>query len=100
MKKTILILLSFLIMSVPTTLVAQTESESIENHLPAISMQVKGHTAHITGANGEMLEIFNLTGVKVFSVKIDSPDKQYTLNLPKGCYILKIGKFVRKISIR
>lgn len=100
MKKTILILLSFLFMSVPTTIVAQTEAESIENQLPTVSMQVKGHTAHITGANGETLEIFNLTGVKVLSVKIDSPDKQYTLNLPKGCYILKIGKFVRKISIR
>ncbi|MDD3387351.1 MAG: secretion protein, partial [Prevotella sp.] len=27
-------------------------------------------------------------------------DKSYNLNLPKGCYIVKVGKVVRKVSIR
>lgn len=34
------------------------------------------------------------------SIKIDGQDKRYTLNLPKGCYIIKVGNVVRKISIR
>lgn len=100
MKKTILILLSFVLLAVPVSTVAQTEAESIETPLSTISMQVSNNTVHINGANGKTMEIFNLTGVKVFSVKIDSADKSYALNLPKGCYILKVGKFVRKISIR
>jgi hypothetical protein len=100
MKKTILILLSFMLLAVPVSTVAQTEAESIETPLSTISMQVSNNTVHINGANGKTMEIFNLTGVKVFSVKIDSADKSYALNLPKGCYILKVGKFVRKISIR
>lgn len=100
MKKTILILLSFMLLAVPVSTVAQTEAERIETPLSTISMQVSNNTVHINGANGKTMEIFNLTGVKVFSVKIDSADKSYALNLPKGCYILKVGKFVRKISIR
>ena len=84
MKKTILILLSFMLLTVPVSAVAQTETEGIENHISAISLQVNGNTVQINGANGKMMEIFNLTGVKVSSVKIDSSDKSYTLNLPKG----------------
>ena len=34
------------------------------------------------------------------SVKIDGPDKFYDLNLPKGCYIVKVGRMTRKISIK
>ena len=34
------------------------------------------------------------------NVKVDSSEKSYPLNLPKGCYIVKVGKVVRKISIR
>lgn len=34
------------------------------------------------------------------SVKVDGGDKHYTLNFPKGCYIVKVGNVVRKVSIR
>ena len=33
-------------------------------------------------------------------ITVDGYEKSYTLNLPKGCYIVKIGKTVRKITIR
>ena len=46
-----------------------------------------------------MMQIYNVAGVRVMTVKIDSSDKTYNLNLPKGCYIVKVGKIVRKISI-
>ena len=48
----------------------------------------------------EMLQIYNVTGVCVMSLRVDGQDKRYNLNLPKGCYIVKVGKVVRKISIR
>ena len=79
---------------------AQAESDAVENSLSGITLTVNGTKVHVTGANGENMEIFNLTGVKVSSISIDSADKSLTLTLPKGCYILKVGKVVRKISIR
>ena len=39
-------------------------------------------------------------GVRVLSIRVDGNDKSYNLNLPKGCYIVKVGNVVRKISIR
>ena len=34
------------------------------------------------------------------NVRVDGSDKHYTLSFPRGCYIVKVGKVVRKISIR
>jgi hypothetical protein len=47
-----------------------------------------------------MLFIYNVAGVRVMSLKIEGADKLIDLNLPKGCYIVKVGKVVRKISIK
>ena len=87
-------------LAAPVSTYAQSESEPIETALSGITLTVKGTTVQITGASGENVEIFNLTGVKVATIAIDSADKTFNLNLPKGCYILKVGKVVRKISIR
>ena len=65
-----------------------------------ISISVNGTQVHVTGASGMTLEVYNVAGVRVATVKIDSDDKTLNLNLTKGCYILKVGKVVRKVSIR
>ena len=54
----------------------------------------------VTGAEGCTLEIVSLTGNKVLSLNIESPAQKIELNIPKGCYIVKVGKVVRKVSIR
>ena len=100
MKKILFIALAMTLLATPASSYAQTDSETIESTFSGITLTVTGNKVHISGANGETLEIFNLTGVKVSSVTIDSTDKTLTLNLPKGCYILKVGKVVRKVSIR
>ena len=64
-----------------------------------VSISVSGQTAYITGAQGETLEVVSLTGRLVMSAKIDSPNQRVELNIPKGCYILKVGKVVRKIQV-
>lgn len=58
-----------------------------------------GNTLRVYGANGKMLEVYDIAGVKVMNVKIEGSDKIFDLNLPKGCYIVKIGKKARKISV-
>lgn len=100
MKKLALIALAAMLLATPASTFAQSDSETIENSISGITLTVNGTKVHITGAMGETLEIFNLTGVKVSSVAIESSDKSFNLNLPKGCYILKVGKVVRKVSIR
>ena len=47
----------------------------------------------------DVLEIYNIMGVKVFSRRVKSGSNEYTLTLPKGFYILKIGKITKKIAI-
>ena len=63
-------------------------------------VSISEQTLRVTGANGQMLFIYNVAGVRVMSLKIEGADKLIDLNLPKGCYIVKVGKVVRKISIK
>jgi hypothetical protein len=54
----------------------------------------------VNGAQGQTLEVISLTGRCIMTEKIESPAQKIELNIPKGCYILKIGKVVRKVSVR
>ncbi|MBO5550267.1 MAG: T9SS type A sorting domain-containing protein [Prevotella sp.] len=65
-----------------------------------ITIEVKGQTVYVSGAQGLSMEVVSLTGRRLTTVKIESPSQKIELNVPKGCYILKIGKVVRKVSIR
>ena len=46
------------------------------------------------------MEVYDILGVKITSVRIDTADKTVTLNLPKGYYIFKVGDTVRKVVIK
>jgi len=83
---------------VPTMASAEASVLIIEQESQRIT--VSGSVLRVSGADGEVLHIYNVTGVRVMSIKVDGYEKSYTLNLPKGCYIVKIGKTVRKITIR
>ena len=63
-------------------------------------MAVTESAIHVTGANGQVMHVYNVTGMKLMSVKIEGQDKKVEINLPKGCYIVKVGKVVRKIYIK
>ena len=54
----------------------------------------------VQDAESQRLEVYNVLGVRVASYSIDSNDKTFTLGLQRGCYILKVGKVVRKTFIR
>ena len=58
-------------------------------------------TIHVSGGTGLTLLVYNIAvGAPVMKVKVDGPDKRYELNLPKGIYIVQVGKVVRKIVIK
>lgn len=99
MKKTLLILLSAVLLGAPVSAYAFTGHEGIEQPSSNISIEIKNKEIRVSGANGKKIEIYNLTGVSISTILIESNDATFPLNLTKGCYILKVGKVVRKISI-
>ena len=104
MKKRLLLSLITLSMmlAVPTCAgAADAEMAPVEQSIEDdITIMVDGQWVVINGAQGQTLEVVSLTGRRVMTVKIESPAQRVELNVPKGCYILKIGKVVRKIAIQ
>ena len=77
----------------------QESSESVESEVGTITIEVQGNQIHILNAAGMEAEIFNITGTRIATVSIDSEDKTFRLNL-KGCFLIKVGKVVRKVYLR
>ena len=105
MRKYLLILISaaFLGASLPLNAMEMVMdmgvAEQVEERIPTIS--IDDNVVTIQGASGMTLEIVALTGRAVAQYKIESPAQRITLNnLKKGCYILKVGKVVRKVTVR
>lgn len=85
----------------PSAFAQDDHKAQIETEQQAVSITVSESCVHIKNAEKMVLEIYNLAGVKVSTQKIDSADKKIELeNLPKGCYIIKVGKTVRKICLK
>ena len=84
MKKKIfasIVLAGMMAVGVPTMASAEASVLIIEQESQRITVSVSGSVLRVSGADVEVLHIYNV-------------------NLPKGCYIVKIGKTVRKITIR
>lgn len=99
-KKALLLMVTAFLLNAAGEIRAQEEKSNPETELSATSIVVKGLTLTVCNANGSTLEIFSLTGTKVATIRIDGNEKTVELSLKKGCYILKVDKVVRKISIR
>ena len=91
-----------LTLTVPMSLWAVDFEPAIEQQSNdrEITIAVQQSTLLVNNAQGETLEIISLTGNQVMKVKIESPSQRLELDVPKGCYIVKVGKVVRKIAIR
>lgn len=88
-----------LLLAVPNIAKANEAVEIVEQVEQSISVAFYNGVLHVSGANGQTLQIYNVTGVRIMSFRVEGNDKRYELSLPKGCYIVKVGKVVRKISI-
>ena len=101
MKKiiTLCLILTF-VMSMPVAAYTNTAIEIIEPEFQTVSITANNSKLHIVGGNTQTLKIYNVAGVCVLDIRVDNNDKYYDLNLPKGCYIVKVGKVVRKIYIK
>ena len=77
---------------------ARIELTDIESQ--SIKIEQNGSTLHSYGAMGKTLYIYNLVGMPVYSIKIDSQEKTIDLsNLKKVVHIVKIGNISKKINL-
>ena len=89
------------LMAPQTVKASDAEAPAIEQTINEdIVISVSGQTVTISGAQGQTLEVISLTGRCVMSTKTEGPVQRIALNVPKGCYILNIGKVARKVTVR
>lgn len=104
MKRTAFFLFLLLLFFAAPTLQAQEKNEqetTLQNEQSQIVISVIDNTMRIEKAPlNAVAEIYNILGVKVLSINIESSDQTIHLNLPKGYYILKLETIVRKIVIK
>lgn len=81
---------------------SMVEIELIDNDFNKVVITLNGSVLRVIGAEGMNLFVYNVAGGQpVMKAKVDSPDKSYELNLPKGVYIVQVGnKATRKIVIK
>ena len=91
---------AFMLVGTPVVINAIPSIEISENDMNGVEMSFDGPDLYVNNANGLVLCIYNVTGVRVMQVKIEGPAKRLSLNLPKGCYIVKVGNVARKISVK
>jgi hypothetical protein len=99
MKRIWIIALSMLLLGAVPSIAHMQMEEPIEAEMETVTLTIQDNKAHITNADGKTLEIYNLTGVRVARIRIEGNDRQIALNLTRGCYIMKVGKVVRKVTI-
>ena len=96
------IMMALLTLCAPVQVRAKAAIEIIENDLQptAANITVNGGSIRVSGANGKIMYVYNLAGVRIHSIKVEGADRTYDLNLSKGCYIIKVGTTVRKVSLK
>ena len=102
MRKFLLISTILCLMAVPITATSLfiDPAPAAQVDESTISIAVEGKTVVVSGAQGKELQVISLTGKILETHSIESPSQRVNLNLSKGCYILKVDKVVRKVSIQ
>ena len=101
MRKSLLALTLALSLSVPVMALPLMMDPNVVAQMDQdVTITVEGNAVLVKGAEGQTLEVISLTGRKLAEYRIESPAQRVELNLSRGCYVLKIGKVVRKVSIR
>jgi hypothetical protein len=97
------LLMAYLIYGGGVPVSAQGDPEGFVMEEPQTETKIKFFDNRIVIENlpkDDVLEIFNIMGVKVYSRRIHAGTNEYTLSLPKGYYIIKIGKITKKVAIK
>ena len=100
MRRFLLISTILFLLAAPVLATGMLMDPAPSAQIDDMSIAVEGRNVTVSGAQGEKLKVVSLTGRLVAEYNIDAPVQRVELNLSKGCYILKVGKVVRKVSIQ
>lgn len=103
MNRFVLILTFILFAAFNVSLPAQEAkpATTAETDKKAIELTVDANRVYVRNVIvGQTLEVFSVVGLKMDTVTMKAVAAEYTLNVPKGYYILKIGETVRKVVIK
>ena len=100
MRRFLLISTILFLLAAPVLATGMLMDPAPSAQIDDVSIAVEGRVVTVSGAQGEKLKVVSLTGRLVAEYNIDAPVQRVELNLSKGCYILKVGKVVRKVSIQ
>ena len=78
---------------------AEPAESNFENAAAPIEISVSRNAIRVLNAQGQTLELYSVTGARIKAVKITAGDETVSFNVPRGCYIVKIGDFVRKVNL-
>ncbi len=85
--------------SSPTAMVSNLPGQMEAPNFDEIAITVRGNQLRVQHAEGLTLMVYNITGVKVSTHRVESDDYSFTLNVDRGIYIVKVGKVARRITI-
>jgi maltose-binding protein MalE len=101
MKKIVAILVLALITLAPLAAQKAEKAVAAATTEPTLSVILSGKNLQLQNATvGEKMEVLSIVGVRVVEKKVESSNQSFTLELPKGYYIVKVGTAVRKISVK
>ncbi len=98
----IVALTMMLALPVVPALAVSTESQQVSLAGPdvqEVNVTVSGSNLRVTGAAKMTMKIYYVTGTQAASYAIESDDQLVSTDLAKGIYVVKVGKFVRKLTI-
>lgn len=79
---------------------AENDAVAAQAEVQEVKIYTKGARVRVVGAAKLHMLVYSLAGGNpVLSLRVDSEDKSFLLNLQKGIYIVKVGKAVRKITL-
>jgi hypothetical protein len=101
MKRILIVLVMTLLVLAPLAAQKGEKAVATATTETTLSVILTGKTLQLQNASvGEKMEVLSIVGVRIVEKKIESSNQSFTMELPKGYYIVKIGTAVRKISVK
>ncbi|MDR1880551.1 MAG: T9SS type A sorting domain-containing protein [Tannerellaceae bacterium] len=75
--------------------------ENKQPEKPVVEITASENRIKVTNAPaGSKLEVYSVVGIKVKEIEMKHASGEYTVDIAKGYYIVRIGEVVRKVAIR
>ncbi len=102
-RKLVIIIISSLLSGFCFAAIAQQRQNRVvmEEQKPEVKISFTENRIIIENLpKDDVLEIFNVMGVKVYTQRVKAGTNEYNVNLSKGFYIIRVGTTTKKIAVK